>query len=226
MACHRVMALVAAMLVCTTTLPTYEDEVHELHETVLLEDSQTLRTMEHSYTRAMQSVSKYSATPYDTNHFNDATSGHDALKRAMTKAHNAAKKVHDLKEQMRQVMAKLEAAEAAAAEKAEAAAKAKAEAEANAKADEQAEKADAEAGDAAAQAEEAKADGEKDAAAQKAEAADKAAGEKKDAEDKLEAKTAEMEDGAKADEAKAHDDAASAKETADAVEGEADAGAG
>merc|ERR1712086_877173 len=195
MACHRVMALVAAMLVCTTTLPTYEDEVHELHETVLLEDSQTLRTMEHSYTRAMQSVSKYSATPYDTNHFNDATSGHDALKRAMTKAHNAAKKVHDLKEQMRQVMAKLEAAEAAAAEKAEAAAKAKAEAEAsaeadNAKADEQAEKADAEAGDAAAQAEEAKADGEKDAAAQKAEAADKAAGDKKDAEDKLEAKTA------------------------------------
>merc|ERR1712166_756284 len=196
MACHRVMALLAVMLVCTTSLPTYEDEVHELHETVLLEDSQTLRTMEHSYTRAMQSVSKYSATPYDTNHFNDATSGHDALKRAMTKAHNAAKKVHDLKEQMRQVMAKLEAAEAAAAEKAEAAAKAKA---------------DAEAGDAAAQAEEAKADGEKDAAAQKAEAADKAAGDKKDAEDKLQAKTAEMEDGAKADEAKAHDDAASAK---------------
>merc|ERR1712166_984126 len=188
MACHRVMALLAVMLVCTTTLPTFEDEVHELHETVLLEDSQTLRTMEHSYTRAMQSVSKYSATPYDTNHFNDATSGHDALKRAMTKAHNAAKKVHDLKEQMRQVMAKLEAAEAAAAEKAEAAAKAKAEAEAsaeadNAESDEQAEKADAEAGDAAAQAEEAKADGEKDAAAQKAEAADKAAGDKKAAED-------------------------------------------
>merc|ERR1711865_1065983 len=139
MACHRVMALVAAMLVCTTTLPTYEDEVHELHETVLLEDSQTLRTMEHSYTRAMQSVSKYSATPYDTNHFNDATSGHDALKRAMTEAHNAAKKVHDLKEQMRQVMAKLEAAEAAAAEKAEAAAKLEAktaEMEDGAKADE------------------------------------------------------------------------------------------
>merc|ERR1712216_867448 len=121
--------------------------------------------MESSYAQALQSISKYSAQAYDSNHYSSASLGHDALKGAMNRAHEAAKKVHTLKEKMKETMAKVEAAEAKATEKAEAAKKLKADIEAKAEADqaeanEKANQAAAEAGDAEAAAEEAKANGE------------------------------------------------------------------
>ena len=41
----RLTAWVALVLVCTTALPTYEDEVHELHETGIIALSLSLRHM-------------------------------------------------------------------------------------------------------------------------------------------------------------------------------------
>merc|ERR1711865_1221169 len=145
----RNVAALAMVMAYASSLPIVNNEVHQLHKTVLLDDSVSLSAMKSSYARALQSIEKYSPQAYDSNHYSTASLGHDALKAAMTRAHEAAKKVHALKEKMREAMEKVEAAEAKAAEKAKADVEAKAEAD-RAAADETATQAAAAAADAAA----------------------------------------------------------------------------